>query len=117
MRTFSLVVVVARALLAVGFSLGLVLAPETVLPGSSVEPARLLALSLAPRTLAFGLALGWLTSSRRWSALAWLLAWDLALQVADAAVSLRHGWGASALVPVALGVLEGLAARHFSRRA
>lgn len=113
MRVFSLIIVVVRVLLATGFSMSLWLAPESVLPGSSLEPARTLALSLLSRTLAFGLALAWVTVTRRSRALAWLLAWDIGLQVFDASVALRHGWDANALVPVVLGVLEAFAAAYF----
>ena len=109
---FAHVVAFARALLGLVFSLALIAVPEQVMPGSSLEPARSLALVFVSRNLAFVVGLAVLAARKRDVPLAWLLLADVALQVFDAA--LAHD--ASSVMPVVIGVLEALAARQLLSR-
>lgn len=105
---FAHAVAGTRAFLALVFSIAFIVVPEDMLPGSSAEPARSLALLFVSRNIAFGLALLVLAVRRVDVPLAWVLIVDVALQGYDAA------WAhdASAVVPVIIGVLEALAARQ-----
>jgi hypothetical protein len=109
---FALVIAFARALLAVVFSIAFIAVPAQLMPGSELEPARSLALLFVSRNLVFAIALATLAIRREGRALGWLLLADVALQVFDAA----HAHDASSVVPIAIGVLEALAARQVLSR-
>lgn len=105
---FAHVIAFLRALLAFVFSIAFIAAPEQLLPGSSLEPARALALLFVSRNLAFAIALTVLAARRIDRALAWLLIADVALQIFDA--SIAHD--ASSMMPLLIGLLEAVAARQ-----
>src|SRR5947208_2955139 len=94
-----------RGGMLLAFSLFLIFAPERAVPGSSVEPARSLALMFASRTILLGVALVALTI-RRSRALPYVLFADAALQVFDTGLALAMHKGAVAAMPVALGLLD-----------
>jgi hypothetical protein len=109
---FAYAVAGSRALLALVFSIAFIVTPEALMPGSSAEPARSLALLFVSRNIAFGIALLVLVVRRINGPLAWVLIVDIALQIYDAA----YAHDATAIVPVVIGVLEALAARQLLKR-
>ena len=109
---FAHVIALLRSLLAVVFSIAFIVMPEQLMPGSSVEPARSLALVFVSRNLRFATGLAVLAARRIDQPLAWLLIADVGLQVFDAAMA--HD--ASSFVPVVIGVLEAFAARQLLSR-
>jgi hypothetical protein len=109
---FAHLVAFARALLALVFSIAFIVVPEQLMPGSSLEPARSLALLFVSRNLMFAVGLTVLSARRLDRPLGWLLLADVALQTFDAA----YAHDASSIVPVIIGVLEALAARQLLLR-
>ena len=109
---FAHVIAFLRSLLAFVFSIAFIVMPEQLMPGSSVEPARSLALVFVSRNLMFATGLAVLAARRIDQPLAWLLIADVGLQVFDAAMA--HD--ASSFVPVVIGVLEAFAARQLLSR-
>jgi hypothetical protein len=95
-----------RGAMVVVFSAFLIAAPEKVMPGSSTEPARSLALIFASRTILLGIVLVVLAIRRRPQGLAWVLLADAALQVFDTGMALAMHKGAVAVLPVALGAMD-----------
>ncbi len=109
---------VLRGAMLVAFMAALVVVPEKVMPGSSGEPARSLALVFASRTIVLGVALMALAIRGEGNALAWVLFADAAFQVFDTGLALATGEGAVAILPAALGALDvgaGLALRRATR--
>ena len=105
---FAHAVAGTRAFIALVFSIAFIVVPEDMMPGSSAEPARSLALLFVSRNIAFGIALLVLAVKRIDVPLAWVLIIDVALQLYDAA----YAHDATAIVPIVIGVLEALAARQ-----
>lgn len=105
-----------RVLMALAFSAGLFFAPESLMPGAGVEPARTLALSLATRLFGFGIALAWCLPPKRWAALRWLFVFDAGMQVLDVSVGLRTP-DVTLVVPVVLFALDLVAAKGATRGA
>jgi Domain of unknown function (DUF4267) len=93
------------------FSAALILAPEKAMPGSSLEPARSLALVFASRTILLGVALIGLALRQYRAALGWVLLADAVLQLFDTGMALATGKGALAALPLALGALDAWAGR------
>lgn len=81
-------------------------APEKMMPGTSLDPARTLALTFGSRLVLLGAAFIVLAWVRRWEALAWLFFADALLQVFDTGMALATGKGAVAVLPAAIGALE-----------
>src|SRR5262245_44239440 len=102
---------VLRGVMVTAFSLALIFAPEQAMPGSSMEPARALALVFASRTILLSLGLVGLAIRGRSVALAWVLLADGALQIFDTGMALVMGKGALALLPCALGAVDVWAGR------
>lgn len=109
---FAHVIAFARSLLAFVFSVSFIVMPEQLMPGSSAEPARSLALLFVSRNVMFAVALAVLAARQIDRPLAWLLIADVGLQIFDAAMA--HD--SSSIVPVVIGVLELLAARQLLSR-
>jgi hypothetical protein len=110
---FARIFAVLRGLLGLVFAVCLVAMPEQMMPGSSADPARLLALFFASRLLLWSLgfiALAWL----KHPALAWLFFADAALQVFDIAIPLSRGQ-TQIYVQLLLMVLELAAGLTWSR--
>jgi hypothetical protein len=93
----------------------LIFTPEQMMPGSSAEPARSLALVFASRTILLGLIMVALALRKQREALAWVLVADALLQVFDTAMALAQHKGAIAIMPFALGVIDLWAARVLFR--
>jgi hypothetical protein len=109
-------VAVARAVLTVGFSIGLLAAPESMMPGSSTEPAHTLLVFFVSRLLALAAGYGVLVFTGRRRALAGLMLFDAALQIFDAAWPAAHGQvSAGLMVPVIILAAELWAARQLTR--
>ena len=106
---------ILRAVMVGVFSAALILAPEKMMPGSSVEPARSLALVFSSRSILLGVAFLTLAMARKRKELAWVLFADAVLQVFDSGLSLAMQKGIVSLVPVALGVLDLWAGRVLLR--
>ena len=107
---------IARAYAILRGSLGLVFCallvfdPERMMPGSSAEPARSLALVFASRQVLFAVVLIALAVRRRREGLAWVLWADAALQAFDTAMAVAQQKGAIAILPFAFGVIDVWAA-------
>jgi hypothetical protein len=111
---FARIFAVLRGLLGLVFAVCLVVMPEQMMPGSSADPARLLALFFASRLLLWSLGFIALAALKH-PALAWLLFADAALQVFDIAIPLSHGLTQFPVVPLALLGLELAAGLTWSR--
>ena len=111
--TFALL----RGALFIVYAAALFVAPEAVIPGSSVEPARAIGLMFASRMLVFGVAFVVLVVGRSRRALAWLLVADGALQIFDVGMAVASSRGAVAALPAILAVIDGWAARVLLRAA
>lgn len=101
---------ILRGVMVVVFCAFIVLAPEQMTPGSSVEPARSYALVFASRSVLLGLVMIALAVKRKREALAWVFVADALLQVFDTALAVAQAKGAIAIMPFALGVLDVWAA-------
>ena len=99
------------------FSLWLILAPEQAMPGSSIEPARSLALVFASRTITLGIVFVVLAIRRRREALGWVFLADAALQVFDTSMALAMHKGALAVMPAVLGAIDAWAGFFLVRAA
>lgn len=95
-----------RGTMIFSFSVMLLLASEKTMPGSSIEPARSLAIVFASRSMLLGLVLVVLALRRKAEALAWLLLADAALQVVDTGLALATNKGLLAVLPAAFGALD-----------
>lgn len=96
-------IAVVRGLISVVFSLALVLAPEQLMPGSSAEPARTLAVFFASRLFAIGAAFIALAVLKQTRALAGLFFADVALQGFDLLWPLAHGQTNGFVAPLVIG--------------
>src|SRR5262245_13649429 len=85
---------VLRGAMLILFCVALIIAPEKAMPGSSIEPARSLALMFTSRTILLGLVLVVLALRRKREGLAWVLLADAALQLFDTALALAMNKGA-----------------------
>jgi hypothetical protein len=113
---FAYGVAVARALLSVVFSIGMLAAPESMMPGSSTEPAHTLLVFFASRLLALSAGFLVLTFTGQRRALAGLMLFDCALQIFDMAWPATHGQVSAGLwVPVVIFAAELWAAWRLSR--
>jgi hypothetical protein len=101
-RTYA----VLRGAMVIVFSVALILVPEKAVPGSSLEPARSLALMFASRTILLGLVLAALAIRGKRQGLAWVLLADAALQIFDTGLALAMSKGAVAALPLLLGALD-----------
>jgi hypothetical protein len=101
---------ILRGAIGLVFCMFLVFAPERMMPGSSAEPARSLALVFASRQVLFALVLLALAVRRRREGLAWVLLADAALQAFDTALAVAQNKGAIAIMPLAFGVIDVWAA-------
>jgi hypothetical protein len=110
---FARIFAVLRGLLGLVFSVLLVLMPEQMLPGSSADPARMLALFFVSRLLLWSLAFIVLAALKH-PALAAVLFADATLQVFDIALPLSRGQ-TQVFVPLLLLVLELAAGLTWSR--
>jgi hypothetical protein len=81
-------------------------APETAMTGSSVAPARTLALMFASRTFVVGLALVLLALRGKREGLAWVLFADAAFQLFDAGMAVASDKGALAVLPLVIGGID-----------
>jgi hypothetical protein len=108
---------VLRGAMVIVFSVLLVVAPERMMPGSSVEPARTLALMFASRTILLGVVLAGLAIAGKREALGWVLVADAVLQVFDTAMAIVMGKGAVAVAPALLCALDVWAGRWLLRAA
>jgi hypothetical protein len=106
---------ILRGVMVLVFCAFLIFTPEQMMPGSSLEPARSLALVFASRTILIGLVMVALALRRRRDALAWVLIADAALQAFDTALALAQHKGAITLMPLLLGVIDVWAARVLLR--
>jgi len=104
-----------RGAILVAFSLALFLAPEDVMPGTSVEPARTLGLMFASRTLVLGVAFIALALRRIARALAWVFFADAALMVFEMAMAVTTNELGMAAGGLVIGVLEVWAGRTLQR--
>ena len=102
---------ILRGVMVLVFCAFLLLLPDKMMPGSSAEPARSLALVFASRTILLGVIMVILAVRKQREALGWVLIADAALQVFDTALSLAQHQGAIALMPFLLGVVDLWAAR------
>lgn len=98
-----------RGLVLLAFVALLILVPEKVMPGSSSQPARSLALMVVSRTALLGLSLVVLTITNHRKALGWLLLADAALQVFDTGMAIATAKGAVAILPAAICALDSWA--------
>jgi hypothetical protein len=108
---------ILRGAMLILFMVSLILAPEKVLPGSSSEPARSIALVFASRTILLGIALVALAIGGKREGLAWVLFADAALQVFDTGMALMTHKGAVAALPAALGAIDAWAGLALLRAA
>lgn len=97
---------ILRAAMVILFSVLLIAAPEKAMAGSSIEPARALALMVASRTILLGIVLVVLAIRGKREGLAWVLLADAALQLFDTGMALATHKGALAVLPAALGALD-----------
>jgi hypothetical protein len=108
---------VLRGAMLILYCLLLILAPEKVVPGSSAEPARSLALMFASRTVLVGVAFTVLGMARKQEGLAWVLLADAVLQLFDAGMAIvAHRYNVVVL-PLAIGAIEVWAALVLLRAA
>ena len=101
---------VLRGLLGLVFIVLLIATPEQMMPGSSAEPARSLALVFGSRQLLLAVAFFALAVRGRRIGLSWVFLGDAALQVFDTALAVAQHKGAIALMPLAFGALDVWAA-------
>lgn len=108
---------ILRGLIGIVFVAMLIAVPEQMMPGSSAEPARSLALVFASRQILLAVAFLTLAVRDRRIGLSWVFLGDAALQAFDTAMAVAKGDGAIAILPLAFGVLDVWAARILQRRA
>lgn len=109
---------ILRGAMLVLFSVLFIVAPEKMMAGSSMEPARTLTLMVGSRTILLGAALLVLAIGRKREALAWVLLADAALQLFDTGMAIATGKQALAVFPAVLCVLDvwaGLVLRRVAR--
>ena len=104
-----------RGALLIAFSLALGLAPEDVMPGTSVEPARTLGLMFASRTILLGVAFILLALRKQARALAWVFFADATLMAFEVVMSVMTDKLDLAIGGVVIGALEVWAGRTLSR--
>ena len=108
---------ILRGAMLIVFCGFLIVAPEKAMPGSSIEPARTLALIFASRTILLGIAFVVLAIRCRPKALAWVFLADATLQLFDTGMALAMNKGVVAVLPAALGALDVWAALVLLRAA
>jgi len=106
---------ILRGVMVMVFCAFLIFTPEQMMPGSSAEPARSLALVFASRTILLGLVMIVLALRRQREALAWVFLADAVLQAFDTAMALAQHKGAVTLMPLVLGIIDVWAARILQR--
>lgn len=104
-----------RGAILVAFSLGLSFAPEDVMPGTSAEPARTLALMFASRTIVLGVAFIGLALRKQARSLAWVFFADAALMLFEVVLSVATDKLDLAVGGVVIGALEIWAGRTLRR--
>ena len=104
-----------RGAILVAFSLAVVLAPEDVMPGTSVEPARTLGLMFASRTILLGVAFIALAWRRVARPLAWVFFADAALMLFEIVMAVATDKLDLAVGGLVIGALEVWAGRTLSR--
>lgn len=97
---------VVRGLMLILFMVALLVIPEKVMPGSSGEPARRLALFFISRTILLGASFIVLAIRGRITGLGWVFLADATLQVFDTGLTLAMRQGALAILPALIGALE-----------
>jgi hypothetical protein len=107
--TLAVVFAVLRGAMLILYSIGLSIAPEKLVPGSSGEPVRSLALMFVSRTALLGASLVVLAIRGQRKALGWVIIADAVLQVFDTGMALAMAKGPLALAPAAIGAIEALA--------
>jgi hypothetical protein len=100
---------ILRGAMLIFFSTLLIVVPEKVMPGSSTDPARRLALFFTGRIILLGLVLAGLAILGKRRGLAWVLFADAALQLFDTGMALGTQGVKIALVPLTIGALDAWA--------
>lgn len=104
-----------RGAVLVAFALGLALAPEDMMPGTCVEPARTLGLMFASRTLLLGAAFIVLAARRVAVPLAWVFFADASLMAFEVVMAIATDKLDLAIGGVVIGALEVWAGRTLLR--
>ena len=104
-----------RGALLIAFSLALALAPDDVMPGTSVEPARTLGLMFASRTILLGIAFIALALRRVARPLAWVFFADATLMAFEIVMAVATDKLDLAVGGLVIGALEVWAGRSLSR--
>src|SRR4051794_4491773 len=94
-----------RGVTLILFSAAFVLAPEKMMPGSSAEPARSIALIFVSRNVVYGGAYVVLALRGLKRALGWLFLADFVFQIFDTGLAIASHKGAVAGMPAVIGGL------------